>query len=81
MDIIMKVKSRLECKINVTLQALLLNKIVMDSRQPVTCSDRTGQDELRSRNMRAIYLLAIAQGTAAGGMLIKGVNALVDEKE
>ena len=50
MDIIMKVKSRLECKINVTLSALLPNKIVRDSRGLVTSSDRTGQDELRSRN-------------------------------
>ena len=74
MDIIMKVKSRLECKINVTLSALLPNKIVQDSRGPVTSSDRTGQEEQCSRNKRA-------QGTAAiGGMLIKGINALVDAK-
>ena len=34
-----------------------------------------------SRNKRAIPLLAIAQGTTAiGGMLIKGINALVDAK-
>ena len=32
MDFITKVKSRLECKIIVTLQALLPNKIVSDSR-------------------------------------------------
>ena len=33
------------------------------------------------RNKRAIPLLAIAQGAAAiGGMLIKGINALVDAK-
>ena len=32
MDLIMKVKTRLECKINVTLPALLPNKIVQDSR-------------------------------------------------
>ena len=32
MDIITKVKARLECKINVTLPALLPNKIVQDSR-------------------------------------------------
>ena len=32
MDIIIKVESRLECKINVTLLALLPNKIVSDSR-------------------------------------------------
>ena len=34
-----------------------------------------------SRNKRAIPLLAIAQGTAAiGGMLIKGINVLVNAK-
>ena len=81
MDIITKVKSRLECKINVTLLALLPNKIVSDSRGPVTSNDRTGQDKPHFRNKRAIPLLAIAQGTAAiGGMLIKGINALVDVK-
>ena len=80
-DIITKEKFRLECKINVTLPVLLPNKIVMDSRGPVTSSDRTGQDKLCSRNKRAIPLLAIAQGMAAiGGMLIKGINALVDAK-
>ena len=79
MDIITKVKSRLECKINVTLLALLPNKIVSDSRGLVTSSDRTGQDTPHSRNKRAIPLLAIAQGTTViGGMLIKGINALVD---
>ena len=41
MDNIMKVKSRLEHKINITLPALLLNKTVSDSRGPVTSSDRT----------------------------------------
>ena len=77
----MKVKSRLECKINVTLLALLSNKIVRDSRGLMTSSDRTWQDELCSRNKRAMPLLVIAQGTAAiGGMLIKGINALVDSK-
>ena len=81
MDIITKVKSRLECKINVTLPALPPNKIASDSRGPVTSSDRTGQDKLHSRNKRAIPLLAIVQGMAAiGGMLIKGINTLVDAK-
>ena len=81
MDIIMKVKSRLECKINVTLLVLLPNKITSDSRGLVTSSDRTGQDKPHSRNKRAIPLQAMAQGTAAiGGMLIKGINALVDAK-
>ena len=81
MDIITKVKARLECKINITLLALLPNKITGYSRGPATSSDKTGQDKLCSRNKRAISLLAIAQGTAAiGGMLIKGINALVDAK-
>ena len=81
MDIITKVKSRLKCKIKITLLALLSNKIISDSRGLVTSSDRTGQDKPYSRNKRAIPLLAIAQGiTAIGGMLIKGINALVNAK-
>ena len=81
MDIITKVKSRIECKINVTLLALLPNKMTSDSRGPATSHDKTGQDRSPSRNKRAIPLLAIAQGTAAiGGMLIKSINALVDAK-
>ena len=81
MDIITKVKSRLECKINITLPALPPNKITSDSRGPMTSSDKTEQDKSSSRNKRAIPLLAIAQSTAAiGGMLIKGINALVDMK-
>ena len=63
MDIITKVKSRLECKINVTLPALLPNKIVNDSREQATSSDKTGQYKLHFRNKRAIPLLAITQGT------------------
>ena len=81
MDIITKVKVRLLCKINITLLALLPNKIPGYSRGLATSSDETGQDKLCSRSKRAIPLLAIAQGTAAiGGMLIKGINALVDAK-
>ena len=81
MDIITKVKARLECKINITLLALLPNKITGYSRGFVTSSDKTGQDKLCSRNKRAISILAIAQETAAiGSMLIKGINALVDTK-
>ena len=73
-DIIMKVKARLVCKINVTLPTLLPNKVVQDSRGLATSSDK-------ARSKRAIPLLAIVQGTAAiGGMLIKGINALVDAK-
>ena len=81
MDIITKVKARLERKINVTLPALLPNKIVQDSRGSTTSSDKTGCEEHNTRSNRAIPLLAIVQGTAAiGGMLIKGINALVDAK-
>ena len=81
MDIIMKIKARLECKINVTLPALLPNKIVQDSRGLVTSSDKTGHEEHSTRSKRAIPLLAIAHGTSSiGGMLIKGINALVDAK-
>ena len=51
------------------------------TRGPGTSSDENGQDKLHSRSKRAIPLLAIAQGTAAiAGMLIKGINALVDAK-
>ena len=81
MDIITKVKVRLECKINITLLALLPNKIPGYSRGMVTSSDETGQDKLCSRNNRAMPLLAIAQETTAIGiMLNKGLNALVDAK-
>ena len=81
MDIITKVKARLECKINVTLLALLPNKMVQDSRGLVTSSDKTGCEEHNTRSRRVIPLLAIAQGMAAiGGMLIKGINPLVDAK-
>ena len=81
MDIIMKVKARLECKINVTSPAFLPNKIVQDSRELVTSSDKTGHEEHSTRSKRAIPLLAIVQGTAAiGGMLIKGINTLIDAK-
>ena len=81
MDIIMKVKARLECKINVTLPALLPNKVVQDSRGLATSSDKTECEEHSTRSKRAIPLLAIVQGTAAiGGMFIKGINTLVDVK-
>ena len=81
MDIIIKVKARLECKINDTLPALLPNKIVQNSRGLVTSCEKTGYEEQGFRTKRAIPLLAIVQGTAAiGGMLIKGINALVDAK-
>ena len=81
MDIITKVKVRLECKINITLPALLPNKIKDNSRGLVTSSDENGQDNSCSRSKRAVPLLAIAQGTTEiGSILIKGINALVDAK-
>ena len=81
MDIITKLKLRLEHKINITLLALLPNKIKDNSRGLVTSSDENEQDNSHYRSKRAIPLLAIAQGTTAiGVMLIKGINALVDAK-
>ena len=74
MDIITMLKGRLEHKINFTLPALLPNKINMTMQGPVTSSDNI-------QSKRAIPALAIIQDVAAtGGMMIKGVNALVDDK-
>ena len=74
MDTIIKLQNRLECKINYTLSALLPNKLNTREQGPVTSGKST-------RNKRAIPALAIIQGIAAiGGMMIKGINALVDAK-
>ena len=74
MDIITTLRNRHECKINFTLLALLPNKFNMTTQGPVTSSENI-------RTKRAIPALAIIQGIAAiGGMMIKGVNALVDAK-
>ena len=74
MDIIIKLQNRLECKINYTLLALLPNKLNTMTQGPVTSGEGI-------RNKRAITALAIIQGIAAiGGMMIKGINALVDAK-
>ena len=74
MDIIIKLRNRLECKINYTLPALLPNKLNI-MRQGLATS---GED---IRNKRAIPALAIIQGVAAiGGMMIKRINTLVDAK-
>ena len=71
MDIIIKIRNRLECKINYTLPALLPNKM---QQGPVTSGEGI-------RNKRVIPALAIIQGVAAiGGMMIKGINALVNAK-
>ena len=74
MDIITTLRYRLECKINFTLPALLPNKFNMTMQGPATSSENI-------RSKIAIPALAIIQGIAAiGGMMIKGVNALVDAK-
>ena len=71
MDIIIKIRNRLERKINYTLPAFLPNKM---QQGPVTSGGGI-------RNKRVIPALAIIQGVAAiGGMMIKGINALVDAK-
>ena len=74
MDIITMLKGRLECKINFTLLAILPNKINMTTQGLATSSENIW-------SKRAIPALVITQGIAAiGGMMIKGVNALVDAK-
>ena len=74
MDIITTLRNRLELKINFTLLALLPNKFNTTTQGPATSSENM-------RSKRAIPALAIIQGIAAiGGMMIKGVNALVDAK-
>ena len=74
MDTIIKLQNRLERKINHTLLALLLNKLNTMEQGPVTSGEGI-------RNKRAIPALAIIQGIAAiGGMMIKGINALIDAK-
>ena len=74
MDTIIKLRNRLECKINYTLPAVLQNKLNTTEQGPATSGESV-------RNKRAIPALAIIQGIAAiGGMMIKGINALVDAK-
>ena len=74
MDTIIKLRNRLECKINYTLLALLQNKLNTTKQGPATSGEST-------RNKRAIPMLAIIQSVAAiGGMMIKGINTLVDAK-
>ena len=74
MDTIIKLRNRLERKINHTLLALLPNKLNTTKQGPVTSDEGI-------RNKRAIPTLVIIQGVAAiGGMMIKGINTLVDAK-
>ena len=73
-DTIVKLQNILEHKINYTLPALLPNRLNTMKQGPPTSSENV-------RNKRAIPTLAIIQGIAAiGGMMIKGINALVDGK-
>ena len=70
----MKLRNKLECKINYTLPALLPNKLSIMKHGPATSGENV-------RNKRAIPALAIFLGVAAiGKMMIKGINALVDAK-
>ena len=63
------------------LLALLLNKIIQTSKGPVTAKGIKGQLHFGSREKRAVPVMVILQeGTAIGGTLIKGINALVDAK-
>ena len=74
MDIIIMLRDRLEHKINYTLLALLPNKLNITKQGPATSSENI-------KSKRAIPALAIIQGVAAiGGMMIKGINAVVDAK-
>ena len=74
MDVIIKLRNRLECKINYTLPALLPNKLNITGQGPATSGENI-------RSKRAIPALAIIQGVAAiGRMMIKGINTLVDAK-
>ena len=74
MDTIIKLRNRLECKINHTLLALLPNKLNTTEQGSAISGEGI-------RNKRAIPTLAIIQGVAAiGGMMIKGINTLVDAK-
>ena len=74
MDIITGLKQRPESKINFTLPTLLPNKNNSTRQEPATST-------ANNWNKKAIPALAIIQGVAAiCGMMIKGVNALVDAK-
>ena len=81
MDIIKQAKRRIEQKINVTLPALLPNKIIQTSKGLMTATCLKGQLHFGPREKRAVPIMEILQaGAAMGGTLIKGINALVDAK-
>ena len=74
MDIIKQTKRQIEQKINGTLPALLLNKIIQTSEGPATTTGMKGQLHFGSREKRAIPVMVILQaGAAIGGALIKGI--------
>ena len=74
MDVIIKLRNRLEHKISYTLLALLPNKLNIPRQGLVTSGENI-------RSKRPIPALTIIQGVAAiGKMMIKGINALVDAK-
>ena len=74
MDTIIKLQNRLEHKFNHTLPVLLPNKLNTRKQGLVTSGEGI-------RNKRAIPTLAIIQDKAIiGGMMIKGINTLVDAK-
>ena len=74
MDVIIKLRNRLEHKINYTLPALLSNKLNITRQGLMTSIENI-------RIKRTIPALAIIQGVEAiGRMMIKGINALVDAK-
>ena len=80
-DTIKQTKRCIEQKINRTLPALLLNKIIQTSKGLVTATGIKGQLHFGSREKRAIPVMAILQaGAEIGGTLIKRINALVDAK-
>ena len=71
MDVIIKLRNRLECKINYTLLALLPNKLNIMRQGLATSGENI-------RNKRAIPALAIIEGVAAiGRMMIKGINKCI----
>ena len=58
MDIIKQAKRRIEQKINVTLPALLPNKIIQTLKGPVTTTGLKGQLHFGSREKRAVPVMA-----------------------
>ena len=81
LDIIKQTKRQIEQKINRTLLALLLNKIIQTSKGPVTATGIKEQLHFSSREKRAIPVMVILKaGAAIDGTLIKGIKALIDVK-